>query len=148
MDVIKAKLRITEDAFVLLETAAHVCISLRTDLYSSITLCLTHSVFDIPSVLSVLSTLSVLTLSFCGFSVSLVHDGELTRTSFSKAWSQTVTQVGVWLFISYLLIAAHTHTHTHSFSVSHKHTHTHTPTHFPKGAGVVAPLVIQQPIKT
>lgn len=101
--------------------------------YSSFTLFFfSHSL----TLFDVLSLLSFLTHR--GFSISLVHDGELTRTSLSEAWSQTVTQVGVWLFISHLLIAAHPHTHTHTL----------TPTRFPKGARVVAPPVIWQPIKT
>lgn len=77
--------------------------------YSSFTLFFfSHSLtlFDVVSLLSF--------LTHWGFSISLVHDGELTRTSLSEAWSQTVTQVGVWLFISHLLIAAHPHTHTHA----------------------------------
>lgn len=40
---------------------------------------------------------------------SLVRDSELSRTVYPRTWSQPVTQVGVWLFISHLLIAAHTH---------------------------------------
>lgn len=83
-----------------------------------------------------------------GFFLSLVHDGELTRAALSVARSQTVTQVGVWHFISHLLISAltHTHTHAHGFSVSHKHTVELTHSH--KGAEVVASLLKYQPIKT
>lgn len=70
-----------------------------------------------------------------GVSLSLVHDGELTRTSFSEA------QVGVWLFISHLLIAAHTHTHAHAHADS-----------LSPGCWSLAPHphppVIFQPIKT
>lgn len=119
-----------KDAFILLETAALVCISLSSDLYSSITLFPSHtpSLFDIPSVL-LLFTLSFLTLSYCGFSISSVHDGELTRASFSGGL-ESDGDAGGSLAVHFIPVnrCPHTHTHSHRLSLCLINTHTHADT--------------------
>lgn len=49
------------------------------------------------------------------FSISLVHDGELSRAVYSRAWSQPVTQVEC-LAVHFTPVNSCSHTHTHTLS--------------------------------